>query len=110
MALALLASGVFLLTGRFPPAVYAFIMIIWGVGWTINHAGLSTLLTDLPRKFLHEAASLNSGVRFIAGGIGVASAGLLMQRNFNFGFLCLGGALAVLLAVSNSLLARRQRI
>lgn len=71
---------------KLPVIVLALVMIVWGLGWTFNHAGLSTSLTDLPDKFLNEAASLNSSVRFLAGGLGAVIAGALMQRSFAFGF------------------------
>jgi predicted MFS family arabinose efflux permease len=79
-------------------------MLAWGLGWTCNHAGMSTVLTDLPKEFVHEAASLNSSVRFIAGGVGAAAAGMLMQRSFVIGFGVLGAGLLVLLAGSAALL------
>ena len=72
-------------------------MILWGLGWTFNHVGLATMLTDLPAEFLNEAASLNSGVRFIAGGLGVSLGGLVMQRSFNLGFIVFGSALLLIL-------------
>jgi predicted MFS family arabinose efflux permease len=72
-------------------------MIIWGLGWTFNHVGLATMLADLPPEFLNEAASLNSGVRFISGGIGMGLGGLIMSRSFNLGFIVFGSALFMLL-------------
>jgi len=75
-----------LLIIKLPVIILALVMIVWGLGWTFNHAGLSTSLTDLPREFVNEAASLNSGVRFIAGGLGAVIAGTLMRRGFVFGF------------------------
>ena len=78
-------------------------MVIWGVGWTFNHAGLSTLLTDLPKEYLNEAASLNSSVRFISGGLGVALGGLIMQQSFVLGFTVFGLSLIGLLFLSKIL-------
>jgi predicted MFS family arabinose efflux permease len=88
---------IFLLLFKLPLILLGLVMIIWGLGWTFNHAGLSTMLTDLPGEFLNEAASLNSGVRFIAGGLGVSLGGLIMQRSFNLGFIVFGSALLLLL-------------
>lgn len=82
---------------KLPVILIGLIMIIWGLGWTFNHVGLSALLTDLPSEFLNEAASLNSGVRFISGGIGASLGGLIMQRSFNLGFIIFGSALLLLL-------------
>ncbi|MBU1726663.1 MAG: MFS transporter [Candidatus Omnitrophica bacterium] len=88
-------SVVFLLF-KLPVLILALIMVAWGFGWTLNHAGLSTMLTDLPQEFLNEAASLNSGIRFIAGGLGAVLGGLLMQKSFNFGFIVFGACLILL--------------
>jgi predicted MFS family arabinose efflux permease len=93
----LMIGGIFSLMFKLPLGFLALLMVIWGFGWTFNHAGVSTLLTDLPKEFLHEAASLNSGVRFISGGLGVACAGFLMQKSFVLGFTALGAGLVVLL-------------
>ena len=78
-------------------------MILWGVGWTFNHAGLSTLLTDMPKEYLNEAASLNSSVRFISGGLGVALGGMIMQQSFVLGFTVFGTCLVGLLFLSKKL-------
>ena len=82
---------------KLPLILLGLVMIIWGLGWTFNHAGLATMLTDLPAELLNEAASLNSGVRFIAGGLGVSLGGLIMQRSFNLGFIVFGSALFLIL-------------
>ncbi len=88
---------VFSLLLKLPLSLLGLIMIIWGLGWTFNHVGLSTMLTDLPQGLLNEAASLNSGVRFIAGGLGAGLGGLIMQRSFNLGFIAFGSTLFALL-------------
>ena len=88
---------IFLFLLKLPLILLGLVMVIWGAGWTFNHVGLSTLLTDLPAEFLNEAASLNSGVRFIAGGLGVSLGGLIMQKSFNLGFIVLGSALLLIL-------------
>ncbi len=93
-----------LLSEAWPVAVLAVLMIVWGFGWTLNHAGLSTQLTDLPKELIPEAASLNSSVRFISGGVGVAAGGWLMQRSFTLGFTVLAAGLIVLLVFSSKLL------
>ena len=86
-----------------PLLVLALLMILWGVGWTFNHAGLSTLLTDMPKEYLNEAASLNSSVRFISGGLGVALGGMIMQQSFVLGFTVFGSCLIGLLFLSKIL-------
>ena len=93
----LMILAVFILLFKLPVSILALLMIAWGLGWTINHAGLSTMLTDLPQEFINESASLNSSVRFISGGIGAVLAGLLMQRSFTLGFSIFGAALILLL-------------
>jgi predicted MFS family arabinose efflux permease len=85
--------------------VFLFIlMFVWGLGWTFNHVGISTFLTDLPHKHLSEAASLNSSVRFLSGGLGVALGGAIMQRSFNLGFIIFGTCLIVLLIITKKLI------
>jgi len=92
-----MAFCVFLLILKLPFVLLVVVMILWGLSWTFNHAGLATLLTDLPAEFLNEAASLNSGVRFISGGLGASLGGLIMQKSFTLGFLVFGSGLLVLL-------------
>ena len=91
---------IFLFLLKLPLGLLALVMIIWGLGWTFNHVGLATMLTDLPAELLNEAASLNSGVRFLAGGLGVGLGGLIMQKSFVLGFLVFGSGLLILLLFS----------
>lgn len=102
----LMIISVFLLIFKIPLVLLALIMVIWGAGWTFNHAGISTMLTDLPEEFLNEAASLNSSVRFISGGIGAAASGFLLQKSFNLGFVLLGSCLLCLLFFTRRMLVR----
>jgi len=88
-----LKSGVLLMavaTGLFiffrTAWVIPVLMLAWGFGWTINHAGMSTHLTDLDKRFMKEISSLNSSVRFVAGGAGVLVGGALFQQSFRLGF------------------------
>lgn len=82
------------------------IMFIWGVGWTFNHSGISTFLTDLPHKHLYESASLNSSVRFLSGGLGAVLGGMLSQRGFNLQFMFVILGLVILLIFSKKLVLR----
>ncbi|MCX5694262.1 MAG: MFS transporter [Candidatus Omnitrophica bacterium] len=91
---------IFLLLLKLPLAMLGLVMIFWGLSWTFNHVGLATMLTDLPAELLNEAASLNSGVRFISGGLGVSLGGLIMQKSFTLGFIIFGTGLLVLLLFS----------
>jgi len=100
LGIAFMALCVFSFLIKLPLSLLVLIMILWGLGWTFNHVGLSTMLTDLPQELLNEAASLNSGVRFISGGVGVFLGGLIMQKSFVLGFLVFGFGLLVLLYLS----------
>lgn len=94
----------FLLIFKMPFVVLAIIMFVWGLGWAFNHAGVSTMLTGLPGEFLNEAASLNSSVRFVSGGIGAALGGVIMQKSFSAGFAVFGLSLVLLLIFTDRLL------
>lgn len=96
LGILLMVLSIFSLVFKVPAAIISLIMFAWGLGWTINHAGISTILTDLPEEFLNEAASLNSSLRFVAGGIGMVASGLLMQKSFLLGFSVLGTCLVCL--------------
>jgi predicted MFS family arabinose efflux permease len=104
LGILLMITSVLLLIFKMPVFVLALIMIVWGLGWTFNHAGISTILTDLPKKFLHEAASLNSSVRFVSGGLGVAASGLIMQKSFTAGFIIFGVCFLSLLLFTRQLI------
>ena len=99
LGIVLMVFSIFSLVFKLPLFMLVFIMIAWGLGWTFNHVGLATMLTDLPKEFLNEAASLNSGVRFISGGIGVSLGGLIMSRSFSLGFIFFGLGLLCLLLI-----------
>ena len=105
LGIALMIVSVFLLFLKVQPALLAIVMIAWGLGWTFNHAGISTILTDLPKEHLNEAASLNSSVRFISGGLGVGISGWIMQKNFNLGFIAFGFLLLGLLVFTKQLIS-----
>ena len=71
--------------------LFLFMIIFWGLGWAFNHVGLSSLLTTLPDKFLRDAASLNSSLRFFAGGLGAFWGGKFIGIvNFKIHFLVTG--------------------
>jgi predicted MFS family arabinose efflux permease len=107
LGIMIMAGSILALLFKMPVASFAAVMIAWGLGWTFNHAGLSTLLTDLPAEFLHEAASLNSSVRFISGGLGAALGGAVMQKSFTFGFIIAALALIALAVAAKKLLVSR---
>lgn len=68
---------IFLLTLKIPKLIF-FLIAFWGLGWAFNHVGLSSLLTALPDKFLRDASSLNSSLRFFSGGLGAFYAGKII--------------------------------
>jgi predicted MFS family arabinose efflux permease len=55
----------------------AFGAALWGAGWSLTHVGMSAHITHLPDKFLRDASSLNSAIRFSFGGLGAFFGGLL---------------------------------
>ncbi len=106
LGIILMIASAFVLVFKMPLLILTILMITWGVGWTFNHAGISTILTDLPKEFLNEAASLNSSVRFISGGLGAAGGGLLMQKSFSLGFAFFGTCLLCLLFLARRVLVK----
>lgn len=110
LGIGLMILSVFLLIFNMPLLILYLLMVVWGLGWTFNHAGLSTLLTDLPKEFLNESASLNSSVRFLSGGVGAFLGGLLMQQSFTLGFIVFGICLLVLLIFSKQLIINRDAL
>jgi predicted MFS family arabinose efflux permease len=104
LGIMMMILSVFLLLLKVPLLILALLMVIWGLGWTINHAAVSTMLTDLPQRHVNEAASLNSGVRFISGGLGAALGGVLMQKDYILSFSVFAAGLIVLNIFSKKLL------
>ncbi len=110
LGILLMIISVFSLLFKLPVYLLGVIMVVWGLGWTFNHAGLSTMLTDLPKEFLNEAASLNSSVRFLAGGIGVVVGGVLTRINFNLRFLIFGISLVLLLLFNKKMVVTLEEV
>ncbi|MDI6606541.1 MAG: MFS transporter, partial [Candidatus Omnitrophota bacterium] len=108
LGISLMILSVFLLIFHLPLLILYLLMVAWGLGWTFNHSGLSTLLTDLPKEFLNESASLNSSVRFLAGGVGAFLGGVLLQRSFILGFTVFGICLLLLLIFSKQLIIKKE--
>ncbi len=104
LGIALMILSVLALCAKLPLAAIAIVMLVWGFGWTLNHAGLSTLLTDLPKEFINESASLNSSIRFISAGIGVAIGSILLQKSFLLHYSVFAGGLFLLLLMSRKFL------
>jgi len=107
IGISLMIFAIFSLLLKSNFVILFLIMFIWGLGWTFNHAGVSTVLTDLPKEHLIESASLNSSVRFISGGLGVALGGFLMQQSFTTSFVIYGFLLVGLLFSTKNLLVKQ---
>jgi predicted MFS family arabinose efflux permease len=86
------------------------LMFVWGLGWTFNHAGISTNLCDLPHRLLHESTSLNSAVRFLSGGLGAVFGGMVAQRSFRVEFAVFAGCLLLLVVFSKKLLLTTEAV
>ena len=94
----------FLLIKPFSFYYLAFLLLVFGISWTMNHNAVSTVLTDFPDKLRPELASLNSAARFVSGGLGVGLAGVFMQRSFSLTFLGLGVIILILAIASKKIL------
>jgi len=86
------------------------LMFVWGLGWTFNHVGVSTFLTDLPLTQVFESASLNSSVRFLSAGLGSGLGGMVMQKSFTFGFILFGTCLLILFMMTRKLIVLHQEV
>ena len=85
-------------------------MFVWGLGWTFNHVGVSTFLTDLPLTQVFEFASLNSSARFLSAGLGNVLGEMVMQKSFNFGFILFGTCLLSLFMMTRKLIVVHQEV
>lgn len=97
-----LATG--LLIKPFSFAYLAVTLFVFGIGWTMNHNAVSTVLTDFPDKLRPELASLNSAVRFASGGMGVSLAGIFMRKSFDLTFFALGLIILFLAVITKRIL------
>ncbi|MCD4781383.1 MAG: MFS transporter [Candidatus Omnitrophica bacterium] len=82
--------------------------LLFGISmsWTIGHNGISTVLTDFSAEQRPVIASLNSSVRFIAGGLGLWMSRLFIEKNFNLTFLVVGGCMLALVFSIQPLLVK----
>ncbi|UCG34778.1 MAG: MFS transporter [Candidatus Omnitrophota bacterium] len=77
--------------------LFFLFIVLWGSGWALTHVGLSSYLTHFPDRALRDASSLNSALRFVAGGIGAFFGGFLISRiGFKSHFLITGVSIFVL--------------
>ena len=85
-----LGISTMLLFGQFHFVILGLILVLISVFWTINHNGISTILTDFSQHERGEIAGLNSSVRFLAGGIGFSITKIFVEKSFSFTFLGIG--------------------
>jgi|GEM_PF-351786 len=77
--------------------LFFLFIVLWGSGWALTHVGLSSYLTHFPDKTLRDASSLNSALRFVAGGIGAFFGGFLISHiGFKPHFLIMGICIFIL--------------
>lgn len=100
IGIGIMIISVVILLIKLPIGILGLLMFAWGLGWTFNHVGVSTVLTDLPKDIVYEGASLNSSIRFISGGLGVILSGLIMKKSFVLGFTTLAFCLLGLLLLA----------
>ncbi len=96
LGIILLSVGTMLLSGVFPLIILSGILLVFSMGWTIGHNGVSTVLTDFADDYREEIASLNSSVRFLSGGIGFFLSGFFIEKSFQLTFLGIGIVLFLL--------------
>ena len=90
IGIVLLGVSSLLLVGHYPLFILVIILSATAVGWSVGHNGASTALTDFPDEHRAEVASLNSAVRFLAGGIGFVLSAPFVQKSFGGTFFVLG--------------------
>ena len=85
-----LAFTSMLLLGHFHTAFLAAVLFLMTTFWTIGHNGISTVLTDFAHTDRAVLASLNSGVRFLFGGVGFMISGIFVEKSFGWTFFVIG--------------------
>lgn len=87
----LMSGFVFLLVITAQYKLLFLFIALWGSGWALTHVGMSAYLTEFPDKILRDASSLNSALRFSAGGLGAFIGGILVSKlGFKTHFLIVG--------------------
>lgn len=82
----LAALSVSLFTYQTAFMIMALALLFYGLGRTINHSSLVAMVTDFPDPSRPRAASLNSFVSLLSGGLGTALTGIFVARNFQISF------------------------
>ncbi len=72
-------------------------IILWGGGWALTHVGLSSHLAHFPDKILRDASSLNSALRFSAGGLGAWLGGVsIAHLGYQIHFVVVGAGVCII--------------
>lgn len=90
IGIVLLGASSALMVGHYPLFILVILLCGTAVGWAVGHNGASTVLTDFPEEHRAEVASLNSAVRFFAGGLGFMVSAPFVQKNFGGTFFVIG--------------------
>lgn len=101
-----LGISTILLAFHSPIALVAIVLGGVSMGWTVCHNGISTVLTDFPDAMRSELASLNSSIRFLAGGLGFYLSGFMVKSSFALNFCVIGCVMVSLVPVTRVLLSK----
>lgn len=72
-------------------------VILWGGGWALTHVGLSSHLAHFPDNILRDASSLNSSLRFFAGGLGAWLGGVsIAHLGYQAHFVIVGTGVCII--------------
>jgi predicted MFS family arabinose efflux permease len=91
-----LGVSTMLLAGTYSYPVLSLILFCIAMFWTIGHNGVSTVLTDFPNEERPVIASLNSGLRFLSGGLGFYVSSFFVTISFQLTFLIIGILILIL--------------
>jgi hypothetical protein len=95
------------LLGHYPLWFLIVLLSALAASWSIGHNGISTILTDFPSRDRPLIASLNSSIRFIAGGIGFYISSLFVEGSFAISFFVIGLLMLILVLTIRRLLPSR---
>lgn len=103
-----LAAGTVLLSGHFSIYALVAVMGLIGIGWTVCHNSISTILTDFPDEERPIIASLNSAVRFFSGGLGFSLTKFFVEKSFPMTFLTIGVLMFLLIFYLKDVIAEQR--
>jgi predicted MFS family arabinose efflux permease len=106
LGLFLAGFSVFFFTRQMAFVVIGSLLLFYGLGRTMIHNSLVTMVTDFPDSFRPRAASLNSFVRLLSGGLGTALTGIFVVRNFQLSFSVYALLLLILAVIAYPILTR----